>query len=70
VLQKIEHVLGQAILSYIKYILLALEENAFLDHSQPRMGPSMESSPHQSEFPTGNPHRHHQKGEEAQLHTR
>jgi hypothetical protein len=34
------------------------------------MGPSTESSPHWSEPPTNNPHRHRRKGEGSHLHTR
>jgi hypothetical protein len=70
VLQKIEHVLAEGILSYVKYIHLALEENAFIDHSKPRMGPSTESSPHRSELLTDSHRQHHQKGEEDHLHTK
>jgi hypothetical protein len=45
----------EAVVSLIKYILFALEENAFLGHSKPRIGPSTEHSSHQSEFSTSSP---------------
>jgi hypothetical protein len=61
--------LAEAILLYVKYILHALEENAFLSHSNSRMGPSTESNPHRFELRIGNPYRHRRKGEEAHLHT-
>jgi hypothetical protein len=69
VLQKIEHVSAEVIRSHIKYIHLALEGNAFLSHSKPRMGRSTESSPHRSKPPTNGHYRHQQKGEEAHMHT-
>jgi hypothetical protein len=70
VFQKIEHVLVEVIVSYIKYIHLTLEGDAFLGHSKPGMSPNIESNPYRSELPTGNPSRHRWKGEGAHVHTR
>jgi hypothetical protein len=47
---------GSGFSQHVKYILFALEENAFFDHSKHVVGPSKESNPRQSRPPTGSPH--------------
>jgi hypothetical protein len=53
---------------HIKYILFALEENAFLGQSKPMVGPRKEFSPCWSRSSPGSRHRHHRKEEDAHLH--
>jgi hypothetical protein len=53
----------------VQSILFAIEENAIHQRSKPE-DPSIVSNPHRFGPPTINPHRHHQKEEEApHLHT-
>jgi hypothetical protein len=61
--------ISRSIFSHDKYILLALEKNAFLDHSK-SVSPSMKLMPHRSELPTASPRWHRQKEEDPHLHTR
>jgi hypothetical protein len=57
------------VFSHDKHILLALEKNAFHNHSKP-VSPSKAPNPHQSGLPTGSPHWYCLKKEDPHLHTR
>jgi hypothetical protein len=61
---------GSIFSPHVKYILFALEENAFLDHSKLAMSPSIEPSPYWSGPPIDSSLRHHRKEEDPHLHTR
>ena len=69
-LQRSVTVCGSGYSQYVKYILFALEENAFLGRSKPAAGPSKESIPHRSGPPTDSPRRHRRKEEDPHLHTK
>jgi hypothetical protein len=62
--------LHEGLVSLVEHILFALEENVFLSHSKPVIGPNMEPSPHQFGLPTDSTHRHCRKEEDPHLHTR
>jgi hypothetical protein len=51
-------------ITLVQNILIALEENAILQHSKPK-DPSTVPNPHRFGPPTDNPHWHRRKEEEA-----
>jgi hypothetical protein len=60
---------AEAEVTLIQYILFAIEQNAIQHRSTPK-DPSTVSNPHRFGPPTGIPHWHHRKEEDApHLHT-
>jgi hypothetical protein len=69
VLQKIEHVC-EAFHSMIKGIHLTVELKTSFGNSTPATGSSTESNSQKPRVPTDNHHRHHQKEEKENIHTK